>query len=99
MLGTYAIRCGITPDGLSPALSHQQLIDEQLRPLADVITAIIGMSYACSGGDKLAVNSWINEIVLPWTVEITPYLMRLQRYLCAFLHDGANSYSFLVNVK
>lgn len=79
MLGTYAMHCGIEIAELVPAISRQTLIEENLRRPADAITAMVGMAYIYHEKKLDVIRSWINEVVLPWSVEITPYLRRLSR--------------------
>lgn len=75
----YAIHCGVDGSDIVPPVTRQEMIDDELQPTADVIFAMIGMTYICSGQCLDHIHAWIEEVVLPWSVEITAYLRRVSR--------------------
>lgn len=77
MLGAYAIHCGIEGCKIFPPVTRQEAVDEELQPMADAVLAMIGMTYISSGHRSDRVDAWIEEVVLPWSIEITAYLKRL----------------------
>lgn len=77
MLGTYAMHCGIDCDRIVPPVTREEAMEEELQPMADAVLAMIGMTYICSGHRSDSVHAWIEEVVLPWSIEITAYLRRL----------------------
>ncbi|KAF8312350.1 hypothetical protein DL93DRAFT_1320270 [Clavulina sp. PMI_390] len=77
MLGAYAMHCGFDGSKLYPPLAHDEVVEEELQPMADIVLALIGMAFVCAGRRPHVIHPWIEQVVLPWSIEVTAYLSRL----------------------